>query len=138
MNVLSLVASLLHIILLVSVYLVVPELVSPEKQEDVQHWVLVSFSVIFLLLISLSAKDKINVFILLFIGAIVITGLVWWVPAYIPKDKQDLASHILIVSSSVFITLISVIFSLRETETLGLQETSTFEGIIGGKRRRRH
>jgi len=138
MNVLGLVASLLHIILLVSVYLVVPELVSPEKTEDVQHWVLVSFSIIFLLLITVSAKDKINIFVLLLIGAIVITGLVWWVPAYIPKDKQDLASHILIVSSSVFITLISVVYSLRETETLGLQETSTFEGLIGGKRRRRH
>lgn len=136
MNVISLIASFLHLTLLIVVYLVVPE-VAPENQvETIKHWVLTAFSAIFLMLIMISAKDEVNVFVIFLIGAIVISGLVWWVPSYIPKEDQDLVSHILIVSSSIFITLISAIFSLHETESLGIQQTSTFEGIVGGKKRK--
>lgn len=137
MNIISLIASFLHLVLLIVVYLVVPE-VTPEPQvETVKHWVLTAFSSIFLLLIMISAKDEINVFIIFLVGAIVLSGIVWWVPSYIPKEDQDLVSHILIVSSSVFITIVSTVFSLHSTESLGIQQASTFEGLLGGKRRRR-
>jgi uncharacterized membrane protein len=136
MNLISLVASFLHLTLLIVVYLVVPE-VAPENQvEEIKHWVLTAFSAIFLLLIMVSAKDEINVFIIFLVGAVVISGIVWWVPTYIAKEDQELVSHILIVSSSVFITVISALFSLHETESLGIQQTSTFEGIIGGRKRK--
>lgn len=137
MNIISLIASLLHLTLLISVYLIVPEIAPPDQVESIKHWVLTAFSATFLLLIMISAKDEVNVFIIFLIGAVVISGIVWWVPTYIQKEDQDLVSHILIVSSSVFITIISAIFSLGETESLGIQQTGTFEGLIGGKRRRR-
>lgn len=136
MNVISLVASFLHLTLLIVVYLVVPE-VAPENQvETIKHWVLTAFSSIFLLLIMISAKDEVNVFVIFLVGAIVISGLIWWVPTYIPKEDQDLVSHILIVTSSIFITIVSALFSLHETESLGIQQTSALEGIIGGKKRK--
>lgn len=137
MNVIGLVANLLHIGLLVVIYLVIPKTVVPERQENIQHWVFVSFSAIFLLLTIVSARDKINIFIIFLIGAIVLSGLIWWVPKYIPEEDQDLASHVLIIASSLFITLISAFYSLTETEIIGIQQTGTYEGIIGGKRRRR-
>jgi hypothetical protein len=137
MNVISLIASILHVILLIVVYLLVPELAPREQEEQIKHWVLASFSAIFLLLIMVSAKDEVNIFIIFLVGAVVITGILWWVPSYIPKEDQDLVSHILIISSSIFITIVSALFSLRETESLGIQQTSTFEGLLGGKRRRR-
>jgi len=137
MNVISLIASILHVVLLIVVYLLVPELVPQEQVEQTKHWVLASFSAIFLLLIMISAKDEVNVFVIFLVGVVVISGILWWVPTYIPKEDQDLVSHILIVSSSIFITIVSAIFSLNETESLGIQQTSTFEGLIGGKRRRR-
>lgn len=137
MNLISLLASFLHLTLLIVVYLVVPEVTPDSQVETVKHWVLTAFSSIFLLLIMISAKDELNVFIIFLVGVLVLSGIIWWVPSYIKKEDQDLVSHILIVSSSVFITIISALFSLHETETLGIQQTSTFEGLLGGKRRRR-
>ena len=126
----------MHLTLLIVVYLVVPEIAPENQVEEIKHWVLTSFSAIFLLLIMISAKDEVNVFVIFLVGAIVISGIVWWVPTYIAKEDQELVSHILIVSSSVFITIISALFSLHETESLGIQQTSTFEGIIGGRKRK--
>ena len=137
MNIISLIASFLHLTLLLSVYLIVPEVAPHDQVESIKHWVLTAFSATFLLLIMISAKDELNVFIIFLVGAVVLSGIVWWVPTYIPKEDQELVSHILIVSSSVFITIISALFSLGETESLGIQQTGAFEGLIGGKRRRR-
>ncbi len=136
MNVISLLSSFLHLTLLIVVYLVIPEIAPEDQVETIKHWVLTAFSSIFLLLIMISAKDELNVFALFLIGAIIITGLIWWVPTYIRKEDQDLVSHILIVSSSIFITIVSALFSLHDTESIGIQQTSAFEGIIGGKRRK--
>ncbi len=136
MNVISLIATFLHLALLISVYLIIPEVAPKEQVESIKHWVLTAFSATFLLLIMVSAKDEINVFIIFLVGAVVLSGLVWWVPSYIPEEDQDIVSHILIVSSSVFITIISAVFSLHETENIGIQQTGALEGIIGGKRRR--
>jgi hypothetical protein len=135
MNVISLISSFLHVSLLIVVYLVVPEVSPKENVESIKHWVLTAFSAIFLLLIMVSAKNEINIFIIFLVGVIVLSGIIWWVPSYIPEEDQDLVSHILIVSSSVFITIISALFSLHETESLGIQQTSTYEGIIGGRTR---
>jgi hypothetical protein len=137
MNVIALVSSLLHIGLLVVVYLVIPYAVPPDREEEIKNWVLASFSAIFLLLITVSAREKVNVFVIVLVGVIVISGLVWWVPSYVPKEDQDLVSHLLIISSSIFITIVSAIFSLGEAETIGAQQTGSLEGIIGGLRRRR-
>lgn len=136
-NYIGLLSSLLHIVLLVVVYFLIPKLVPSQQEEQAKHWVLASFSAIFLLLIMVSAKDKINVFLIFVVGVVVISGILWWVPTYIPEEDQDLVSHILIVSSSIFITVISTVFSLHETESLGIQQTATFGELIGGKRRRR-
>lgn len=137
MEIIGLLASVLHIILLVSVYLLIPELAPKDQVENIKRWVLASFSAIFLMLITVSAKDKVNIFIIMFVGVVVLSGILWWVPSYIPEEDQDLAIHILIISSSIFITLISLIFSLPETEALGYQQTGVFESLAGGKRRRR-
>lgn len=136
MNVISLIASFLHLTLLIVVYLVVPEVAPKEQVESIKHWVLTAFSAIFLLLIMVSAKDEMNIFAIFLVGVIVLSGLIWWVPSYIPEEDRDLVSHILIVSSSVFITIISALFSLHETESLGIQQTSALEGIVGGRKRK--
>ena len=137
MNVIGLIASVLHIILLIVMYLVVPEVVSPDKRETIEHWVLASFSGIFLLLTMVSVKNMLSIFTVLLVGVIVLSGLVWWVPTYIPQEDQELASHILIIASTIFISTLSAIFSLHETEVLGLQQTSAYEALLGGKRKRK-
>ena len=137
MNVISLIASILHLTLLVVIYLVVPSLVPHDQEEDIKHWILVSFSAVFLLLIMVSARKEVNIFIILLVGAVVISGIAWWVPTYIPKSDQELVSHILIISTSVFIMIISAIFSLPETESLGYQQTNIIEDIMGGRRKRK-
>ena len=137
MNIISFIASFLHIALLVIVYIILPKLAPPDKEEDIKHWILTSFSSIFLILIMASSYEKVNVFVLLFIGVVVISGIAWWVPSYIPKDDQYLVSNILIVISSAFITIISTLFSLEDTETLGLHQASILEKFMGGKRKLR-
>lgn len=118
-------------------YLVVPSVVSPERKEIVEHWILASFSAIFLILTMASVTNVLSIFVVLIVGAVVLSGIIWWVPAYIPEEDQDLASHILIISSSVLITSLSLFYSLQDTEVLGLQQTSAYEALLGGKRRRR-
>jgi hypothetical protein len=137
MNLISLIATFLHLTLLIVVYLVIPETAPPEQVDSIKHWVLTAFSATFLLLIMVSAKDEVNIFVIFLVGAIVLSGIIWWVPTYIPKEDQELVSHILIVSSSVFITIVSAIFSLHETEAIGVQQTGVLEGLVGGRRRRR-
>ncbi len=130
-------ASVLHIILLIVMYLVVPNVVPHDRKEDIEHWVLASFSAVFLLLTIVSVKDTLNVFIIILVGSVVLSGLIWWVPTYVPEEDQELTSHILIIASSITITTISFLYSLQETEILGLQQTSAYEALLGGKRRRR-
>jgi hypothetical protein len=137
MNLIGLLASFLHIVLLIVVYLIIPKLVSPDKKDDVEHWVLASFSAVFLLLTVVSVRNMISMFVVLLIGAVVLSGLIWWVPTYIPEEDRELASHGLIIASSIVITSMSLYYSLQETELLGLQQTSSYEGLLGGKRRRK-
>jgi hypothetical protein len=137
MNWIGLAASVLHITLLIIMYLVVPKFAPPSQKETIEHWVLASFSAVFLVLTMVSVKDVLNIFIILAVGSVVLSGLVWWVPTYIPEEDQELASHILIIASSLVITTISIVYSLHETEVLGLQQTSAYEALLGGKRRRR-
>jgi hypothetical protein len=130
MNVISLISSFLHVSLLIITYLILPEFAPEDQRESIKHWVLTSFSAIFLLLIMVSAKDEVNIFVILFVGAISLTGIVWWVPTYIPAEDQELVSHLLIVSSSIFITMISTLYSLHETESLGMYHTNILNELV--------
>lgn len=137
MNLIGLLASFLHIVLLVVMYLVIPKLVAPEKKEVTEHWILASFSAIFLLLTIVSVKNTLSMFVVFLIGAVILSGIIWWIPTYIAEEDQDLVSHILIIVSSVAITSLSMFYSLQETEVLGLQQTGTYESLLGGRRKRR-
>ena len=121
--------------LLIITYLILPEFAPEDQQESIKHWILTSFSAIFLLLIMVSAKDEVNIFVIFFVAIISLSGIVWWVPTYIPKEDQEIVSHLLIVSSSVFITLVSTLYSLHETETLGLHTTTVMGELLGKGRK---
>jgi hypothetical protein len=138
MKKIAILAGILHILLLVVTYLVLPYVVPEEMLDDIKHWVLVSFSSIFLLLVMIDESRLLNVFIIFLIGGLTLLLIAWVIPKYV-KEKQDrvLATHILIVSSSIFITMVGAIFTNDKDIPLSQQPTFTSTAPVAGGRRRR-
>ena len=136
MSSLSLLSSLAHIVLLCITYIIIPEAVPSDQKDAVSHWIIVSFSALFLLLVVVSVKNKIGATILLIMGVALLSGILWWIPSYIPNERQELVTHIMVIASVIVTTAVTFILSSHETESLGIQKIHAFEGLIGGKRRR--
>lgn len=136
MKVIAIVAGVLHITLLLVTYFLLPYVVPAEMLEDIKHWVLVSFSAIFLLLVMIDERKVLNVFVIFLIGAITLAGIAWAIPNYIKKEDRALSTHLLIVSSSIFITMVGAIFTSDENIPLSQQPTFTSTASVAGRRRR--
>ena len=132
MNLVGLSASLLHVVLLIVMYFIVPTYVPDDMKSEVKNWILVSFSSLFFILIISYTRNIINIGVFIIVGVFVLSGILWWIPTYVKKEDQDTSIHILIVTSSAFIAIVNF---LSQTEYLGFHQ-SNVEDIIGGKRRR--
>ena len=132
MNLIGLTTSLLHVFLLITMYFVLPKYVPDEMKNEVKNWILVAFSSLFFILIISYTRNLINITIFILVGAVMLSGVLWWIPTYVKKEDQDTAVHILIVSSSAFIAIVNF---LSQTEYLGFHQ-SNVEDIVGGRRRR--
>jgi hypothetical protein len=113
-------------------YFVLPKYVPDEMKNEVKNWILVAFSSLFFILIISYTRNLINITIFILVGAVMLSGVLWWIPTYVKKEDQDTAVHILIVSSSAFIAIVNF---LSQTEYLGFHQ-SNVEDIVGGRRRR--
>jgi cytochrome b subunit of formate dehydrogenase len=53
----------------------------------------------------------ITISIVILLIVILITGIYWWIPKYVPADKQDTATHWLLVSFSGATLILNLINS---------------------------
>jgi hypothetical protein len=119
-----------------TIYFITPYVVPEDMIEYVNNWVLVSFSLVFLLLTTMSARSKLNMFSILVFGTIIISGMLWWIPKYIPKKDQELAIHIIIVVSTVFLSFVGSVFSL-DVEPDVVLDPSDYASLGSGRRKHR-
>lgn len=136
MKLIAVIAGVLHILLLLITYFVLPYVTPPDMLEDIKHWVLVSFSSIFLLIVMIDERKILNVFFIFSIGVLTLLGIAWIIPKYVKKEDRALSTHLLIVSSSIFITMIAAFLSKDSDIPLSQQPTFTSTASIAGRRRR--
>jgi hypothetical protein len=85
MKTIAVIAGVLHISLLLITYFLLPYVVPEDMIEDIKHWVLVSFSAIFLLLVMIDERKLLNVFVIFLIGGVTLAGIGWLIPQYVKK-----------------------------------------------------
>ena len=75
----------------------------------------------------------VTVTIILLMIITLVTGIYWWIPRYIPADKQDTATHWLLVSFSAG----TLILNLLNSNMIGATGSSLGLATVfaGGKKR---
>ena len=74
--------------------------------------------------------------ILLFVViTVVLTGVYWWIPAYVPEDKQDTATHWLLVSASSAVLIINIITTFNAVN-IGMQGVGLATQLASGGKRK--
>jgi energy-converting hydrogenase Eha subunit H len=110
--VLGITAVSLILLTLVIMY-IIPKFVPPDQQDEVSHMTMVSFS-LFMMLFSMAQTDLstpsiINFVIFVILIVLQFTGIYWWIPQYIPKDKSVIVIHWMFVISSFLVILTNVV-----------------------------
>lgn len=136
MKIIAVIAGVLHILLLIVTYFILPYVTPADMLEDIKHWVLVSFSSIFLLLVMIDERKILNVFFIFSIGVLTLFGIAWVIPQYVKKEDRALSTHLLIVSSSIVITMVAAFFTRDSNVPLSQQPTFTSTATVAGKRRK--
>lgn len=96
--------------LLASVFWIIPTYASEKDQETIKDWLGIGFAGLLLTitLIETRAQDTTLtipiVFYLLVLG-VCLSGVYWWIPAYIPKDEQSKAISLMFLVVNVAIIL---------------------------------
>ena len=97
--------------LLASVFWIIPKYASEKDQEIIKDWLGIGFAGLLLTitLIETRAQDTtlvIPMVLYLFVLAICLSGIYWWIPTYIPKSEQSKAISLmfLVVNIAVILT----------------------------------
>ena len=112
MNLLLLVVLL--IILFTSQFVIIPKFAPPDQQEMINNWMQLAFPA--LLIIIVVAETRFGnpniiypIMLYLILLTFILSGVFWWIPAYIPADKQNEAIKYIFLSTSVAISLSNVL-----------------------------
>jgi hypothetical protein len=110
--VLGITAVSLILLTLVIMY-IIPRFVPADQQDEVSHMTMVSFS-LFMMLFSMAQTDLstpsiINFAIFVILIVLQFTGIYWWIPQYIPKDKSVIVIHWMFVISSFLVILTNIV-----------------------------
>lgn len=110
--VLGITAVSLILLTLVIMY-IIPKFVPADQQDEVSHMTMVSFSLFMMLFsmaqVEISTPSIINFLIFVFLIVLQFTGIYWWIPAYIPKDKSVIVIHWMFVISSFLVILTNIV-----------------------------
>jgi hypothetical protein len=92
---------------------IIPRFVPADQQDEVSHMTMVSFS-LFMMLFSMAQTDLstpsiINFVIFVILIVLQFTGIYWWIPQYIPKDKSVIVIHWMFVISSFIVILTNIV-----------------------------
>lgn len=130
-------ASLL-ILLFISLFVIIPTYASKDKQKEIQNWVGMGFSGLLLLIVTFQTRDPtlcVPIMFYLFVLGVILSGIYWWIPKYIPKDNQNSAINNMFLASTLAIILVNS-SSPSMAATLPPAATNALMNIVrGGKKR---
>ena len=99
--------------LFVSLFVIIPKYAPPSQEAIIQDWVGLSFNaLLFLIVLAQTRFQYMNVYYAIgffaIAVAVAVSGVYWWIPAYIKKEKQTDAIKYMFTSLSVAIILVNV------------------------------
>ncbi len=97
-------------VLLTSIFWIIPTYAPQNKQEIIKDWLGIGFSGLLLLfaLYETRAKDRslsVPIVFYLFVLALCLSGVYWWIPKYVKLTEQNDAIRWLFTSTSIAIIL---------------------------------
>ena len=103
-------------LLLVSLYVIIPKYAPADQEAIIQDWVGLAFNGLLFLIVLYETRLKyMNVYyaiaFFLVALAVALSGVYWWIPKYIKKEKQADATKIMFTTLSVAVLLSNVLTS---------------------------
>ena len=119
--------------LLISMFVIIPKYADPRQEAIIQDWVGLGFNgLLFLIVLYETRLRYMNVYyaiaFFLVALAVAVSGVYWWIPTYIKKDKQQDAIKTMFTSLSVAVLLTNV---FTKAVPIGVYN----DGSVGGHRR---
>jgi hypothetical protein len=119
--------------LLISMFVIIPKYADPRQEAIIQDWVGLGFNgLLFLIVLYETRLRYMNVYyaiaFFLVALAVAVSGVYWWIPTYIKKDKQQDAIKTMFTSLSVAVLLTNIFTS---AVPIGVYN----DGSMGGRRR---
>ena len=119
--------------LLISMFVIIPKYADPRQEAIIQDWVGLGFNgLLFLIVLYETRLRYMNVYyafaFFLVALAVAVSGVYWWIPKYIKKDKQQDAIKTMFTSLSVAVLLTNIFTS---AVPIGVYN----DGSMGGRRR---
>lgn len=99
--------------LFISLYVIIPKYADPKDEAIIQDWVGLGFNGLLFLVVLYETKLKyMNVYyaiaFFLVALAVALSGVYWWIPKYIKKEKQTDAIKTMFTSLSVAVLLTNI------------------------------
>jgi hypothetical protein len=103
-------------LLLVSLYVIIPKYAPADQEAIIQDWVGLGFNGLLFLIVLYETRLKyMNVYyaitFFLVALAVALSGVYWWIPNYIKKEKQADATKTMFTTLSVAVLLSNVLTS---------------------------
>lgn len=114
-------------------FVIIPKYADPRQEAIIQDWVGLGFNgLLFLIVLYETRLRYMNVYyaiaFFLVALAVAVSGVYWWIPTYIKKDKQQDAIKTMFTSLSVAVLLTNIFTS---AVPIGVYN----DGSMGGRRR---
>lgn len=118
--------------LFISLYVIIPKYANPKDEPIIQDWVGLGFNGLLFIIVLYETKLKyMNVFyaisFFLIALAVALSGVYWWIPKYIKKEKQTDAIKTMFTSLSIAVLLTNIM--------TGAVPLGRWNDMGGGRRR---
>jgi hypothetical protein len=129
--------------IVLSVMWIIPTFAPKDKQQIIQDWLMFGFTGL-LLVISLFTVDFENPYgyipftFYILVLALVISGVVWWIPSYVPVSNRTTATQLLFITATLSVMVVNLI-NKRSSATIfksGLMGVEYMTPSLGGRRRK--
>lgn len=120
--------------LMVSLFVIIPKYAPANQQVIIQDWVGISFNALLFGIVLYETRLKyVNVYYAIAFFcvalAVALSGVYWWIPKYIPKEKQSDAIKTMFTTLSVAILLTNI---MSNAVPVGYRP---YNDLGGGRRR---
>lgn len=118
---------------------IIPEHINKPNQNSISS-IVTFISACISLLVNINATgfnyiNMIYITIFILIISIDVAGIYWWIPTYVPKQRQDETTRYLILGTSILLMVSSVFETSTLSQNSSATSVITSSVSLGGKRR---